>query len=93
MLYKRDKVFYKYYLDLEDKNVVYESEEPKKSISFYTLFVDQRKDIDRLSAQYNIKARFELMHADIVDIWFFSKLAVDLLAVDLFASKNLSNEK
>ena len=46
-LYKKDKVFYKYYLDLEDKNVLYESKDPKKSILFYTPFVEQRKDIDR----------------------------------------------
>ena len=38
-LYKKDKVFYMYYLDLEDKNVLYERENPKKSISFYTPFV------------------------------------------------------
>ena len=86
-LYKKDKVFYENYLDLEDKNVLYESEDPKKSMLFCTPFVEQRKDIDRSSALYSIKAPFEIMHVDIADIWFFSKLAVDpkycLLAVDL----------
>ena len=89
-LCEKDKVFYKY-LDLEDKNVLYESEVPKKSIPFYTLFVEQRKDSDRPSSLYSIKALFELMQADIADIRFFSKSAVDpkycLLAVDLFTSK------
>ena len=33
-LYERDKCFHKYYLDLEDKNVLYEREKPKKSIPF-----------------------------------------------------------
>ena len=90
-MYEKDKAFYKYHLDLEDKNVLYESKGPKKSVSFYTPFVEQRKDIDRSSALYSIKAPFELRHADIADIRFFSKLAVDqkycLLAVDLFSSK------
>ena len=38
-LYEKDKVFYKHYLDLEDNNVLYESEDSKKSIAFYILFV------------------------------------------------------
>ena len=73
-LYEKDKVFYKYYLELEDRNVLYESEDPKKFILFYTPFVEQRKDIDRLSALYSIKASFKPMHANI-DL--FSKLAVE----------------
>ena len=39
-LYEKDKIFYKYYLDLEDKNVLYESENPKTKILFYTPFVE-----------------------------------------------------
>ena len=39
-LFEKDKVFYKYYLDLEDKNVLHESENTKKSIPFYTPFVE-----------------------------------------------------
>ena len=38
-LYEKDKVFYEHYLDLEDNNVLYESEDSKKSIPFYILFV------------------------------------------------------
>ena len=67
-LYENDEVFYKYYLDLEDKNVLYESEDPKKFIPLYTPFVELRKGIDRSSALYSIKASFELMHVDIADI-------------------------
>ena len=67
-LYKKDKVFYKYYLDLEDKNVLYESGNTKTKIPFYTLFVEQRKNIDRSSVLYSIKVPFELVHADIADI-------------------------
>ena len=71
--------------------MLYESENPKTRIAFYTPFVEQRKDIDRSSALCSIKAPLELVHADVADIRFFSKSAVDpkycLLAVDLFTSK------
>ena len=69
LLYEKDnKVFFKYYLDLEDKNLLYKSENPKKFKPFCSPFVEQIKDIDRSSALYSIKAPFELMHADIADI-------------------------
>ena len=90
-LFENDKAFYKYHLDLEGKNVFYENEKPKGKIPFYTPFVEQRKDIDRLSSSYSIKAPFELVHADVADIRFFSKPAVDpkycLLVADIFTSK------
>ena len=34
-LHEEDIVFYKYYSHLEHKNVLYKSEDPKKSIPFY----------------------------------------------------------
>ena len=96
-LYKKDKDFYKYYLDLEDKNVLYESKNPGTKIPFYTLFVEQRKEIDWTSTLHSIKAPLELVHADVADIRFFSKSAVDpkycLLAVDLFTSKKQSRNQ
>ena len=53
-------------------------------------FVKQKKSPDR-SVLYSIKAPFELLNADIADIRFFSKSAVDakysLLIVDIFTSK------
>ena len=94
-LCEKDKVFYKCYLHLEDKDVSYESKDPKKSISFYTLFVEQKKDIERLSTLYSINASFKLMHVDIADIRFFSKSIVDpkycLLAAGLFCSKTYNS--
>lgn len=42
MLYEKDKVSYKCYLDLEDKNVLYEREDPEESIPFYTPFSRER---------------------------------------------------
>ena len=71
--------------------MLYESKNTKAKINLYAPFVKQRKDIDRSSALYSIKASFELVNADVADIRFFSELAVDpkhcLLAVDLFTSK------
>ena len=77
---------------MKDKNILYENDEGTKTrIPFYTPCVKQRKDINRSSALYSIKAPFELLHADIADIRFFSRSAVDpkycLFAVDLFVSK------
>ena len=71
LLYKKDTVFYRYYLDLDDKNALYENENTKTRIPFYTPFVEQKKDIDRLSALYSIKAPFELVHAYVADNSFF----------------------
>ena len=93
-LHEKDKIFCKYYFDFENKNVLHEGDTTKTSIPFYTPFVEQRKDIDRSSALYSIKASFELLHADIADIQFFSNSAVDrkycLVVVNLFTSKTYS---
>ena len=91
-LYEKDKIFCKYYFDFENKNVLQEGDTTKTSISFYTPFLEQRKD--RSAALYIIKASFELLHADIADIQFFSNYAVDrkycLVVVNLFTSKTYS---
>ena len=48
-LYEKDKVFYKYYLDLEDKNVLHESEDPKSLFLFtHPLLNRERTLIGRL---------------------------------------------
>ena len=74
MLYEKDKTFCKYYLDLQDKNVSYENENTKTRICFFTPFVEQKKDIDHLSALHSIKVAFELVQADVADIRFFLSL-------------------
>ena len=89
---KKIKLFVKFYPELEDKNILYENEEGTKTrIPFYAPFVEQRKDIDHSSALYSVKVPFELVHANIADIRFSSKSAVNpkycLLCVDLFTSK------
>ena len=87
--YKKDRVFYKIYRDLEDKDVIYDRE--KARLPFYIPFVEQKKDIDRSSALYSINAPLQFFNADVADIRFFSKSAIDpkyaLLCVDLFSSK------
>ena len=88
-LYEKDEVFYKLYSQIEDRNVLFNDDNPK--VLFYIPFLEQRKDTDRSSALYSIKALFELVHADVADIRVFLRSAVDpnccLLCVYLFSSK------
>ena len=88
-VYEKDKVFYKLYNEIENRGTIFDKEDEK--IPFRTPFIEQKKDIDWSSTLYNIKAPFELFHADIANIKFLSKSAVDpyycLLCVDLFSSK------
>ena len=43
--YKRDKIFYEFYLESENKNILYKNDEgTEMRILFYTTFVEQRKD-------------------------------------------------
>ena len=90
-LYGEDTVFYKYYLDLEYKNVLYESKDPKKSIPFTVrLLGRERTLIGHLP--YTV-SRFpsNLCMMILLIFNFFYKSAVDakycLLVVDLFTSK------
>ena len=52
--YERDKVFYKIFNTIEDRNIIYEDDEDR--ISFYTPFAEQKKDIDRSSSLYTVNA-------------------------------------
>ena len=89
--YEKDKDFYKIYIRLEDQEIIYDDNNEKERILFYTPFVEQKQDIDRSSTLYSINGPMQLFHADTADICFFSKSAVDpkyaLLCVDLFSSK------
>ena len=88
-LYEKDKVFYKLFNTVEDRNIIYEND--KNRIPFYTPFVEQKKDIDRSSALYTIDGPLQFFHADVAFLKFFAKSAVDpkyaLICVDLFTSK------
>ena len=82
--YLKDRVFVSIYIKLKDKNLNF-----FKS-PVITPFVEQKANIDR-STLYSFKAPFELFHADIADIRFLAKSAVDphycLVLIDLFSNK------
>ena len=84
-VYDKDKVFVNLYEKLEDKNF-----HNKETVPLVTLFVKKKSNIDQ-STLYSISKSFELLHADIADLRFLAKSAVDpkycLLVVDLFTSK------
>ena len=83
--YQKDLVFKNIYDELDEKDI-----EQKEIIPLRTPFIEQKKEIDR-STLYSVEEPLKKFHADIADIRFFSKSAVDpkyvLLIVDLFTSK------
>ena len=87
-LYKKDKVFFNMYdnLDKENKKIELLLVKPPLTMQF----IDKRSDID-CSALYSFDGPFQLIQADIAYISFLAKSAVDpkfcLLFVDLFTSK------
>ena len=88
--YEKDKVFYKIFNTIEDRNIIYEDDDESR-IPFYTPFVEQKKDIDRSSTLYTVNAPLQFFHTDVAFLKFFAKSAVDpkyaLICVDLFSSK------
>ena len=69
--YENDKVFYKLYVRIEDQNIF---DDDKVKVLFYTPFFEQKKDSDCSSGLYSIKGPFELVHADVANTHFFSKV-------------------
>ena len=88
--YNKDKVFYKIYNSLEDKETIYEDDDENR-IPLKTPLIEQKKDIDRISTLFSVNSPLQFFHADVADIRFFSKSAVDpkyaLTCVDVFSSK------
>ena len=84
--YEKDKVFNELYQNLEDKNF----DKNDYKVPLTTPFIEKKTDIDR-STLFSIEKPFQKVHADIADLRFFAKSAVDpkyaLLCVDLFTSK------
>ena len=84
--YQKDRVFSELYQKLEDKHF----DKNNDQIPLTTPFFEKKGDIDR-STLYSIGKPFQKIHADIADLRFLAKSAVDpkyaLLAVDLFTSK------
>ena len=83
--YEKDSVFINLYDKVKHVNI-----EEENTVSMFTPFVESKKNIDK-STVYSFNGPFQLLHADIADIRFFSKSAVDpkycLLFVDLFTQK------
>ena len=84
--YEKDKVFLIFYNNLGNVNMQAE----EVLIPAHVPFVEKRSDVDR-STLYSFSGPFELLHAEIADVRFFAKSAVDphycLLFVDLFTQK------
>ena len=89
--YQKDKVFYKIFNLIEDKDIIYDFDTDKPKLPFSTPFVEQKKDIDRSSSLYSINGPMQFFHADLAYLQFLAKSAVDakyvLVCVDLFSSK------
>ena len=88
--YKKDKEFVNHLNLLENKEDLLKQTKNEYSIPIKAEFIKKSDDIDR-SILYSIQAPFDLMHADIGDLRFLGKSAVDpkyyLLLVDLSTSK------
>ena len=69
--YDKYKVFVNLYNQLEDKNFYQNDNFP-----LVTLFVNKRSNIDH-SALYSISKAFQLLYADIAELRFLAKSAVD----------------
>ena len=84
--YQKDRVFNEIYQKLDDKDF----NKTVDRIPLRTPFFEKKGDIDR-STLYSVGKPFKKIHADIADLRFFAKSAVDpkyaLLVVDLFTSK------
>ena len=84
--YQKNRVFNEIYQKLDDKDFAKTIDQ----IPLRTPFVEKKGDIDR-STLYSVGKPFKKTHADIADLKFFAKSAVDpkyaLLVVDLFTSK------
>ena len=70
-IYDKDKVFVKLYNELEYKNFY-----KNNNLLLVTPFVNERNNIDH-STLYIISKLFELLHADIADLQFLARSAVD----------------
>ena len=83
--YQKGIVFLKFYNSIENVNI-----NEKEEIPTFVPFIEKREDIDNCTL-YSFNGPFQLLHADIADISFFSKSAADpkycLLFVDLFTQK------
>ena len=67
--YEKDIIFLRRYNTIENVNLDEKEEIP---------YIENKKDIDNLTL-YSFNGPFQLLHADIADIRFFSKSAADFI--------------
>ena len=83
--YEKNSVFIYLYDKVKDVNI-----EEENTVPIFTPFIENKRNVDK-STLYSFNGPFQLLHADIADIRFFSKSAADpkycLLYVDLFTQK------
>ena len=83
--HEKDNIFLRLYESVERVNV-----DEVNEIPTFVPFLENKKSINN-STLYSFNGSFQLLHADIADIRFFSKSAADphycLLFVDLFTQK------
>ena len=72
--YEKDKVFYKIYIRLEDQEIIYDNDNEKQRIPFYTPFVEQKQDIDRSSTLYSINDPMQFFMLTLPIFVFFQNL-------------------
>ena len=70
--YEKDNVFLSLYDKVKNVNI----EEKEDTAPVFMPFVETKRNIDK-STLYSFNGPFQLLHADIADIRFFSKSAAD----------------
>ena len=87
--YTKENVLVNFYNQLEDKNFY----QKNNNLPLVTPFVNKRSNVDH-STLYSISKPFELLHANIADLRFLEKSAVDpkycLLIIYVYPIKNRS---
>ena len=96
--YEKDKVFYKIYIRLEDQEIIYDDDNEKGRILFYTPFIQQKQDIDRSSTLYSLSGPMQFFHAEVANIHFFQNLSLIqsmrcFVLICFRQNLHLSNEK
>ena len=71
---KKTKFFYKIYIKLEDQEIIYDNNEERERISFYTPFVEQKQDIDKSSTLYSLKDLCNFFMLTLQILVFFQNL-------------------
>ena len=69
--YEKDKVFYKIQIRLEDQEIIYDDDNEKERILFYTPFIEQKQDTNRSSTLHSLSGPMQFFHAEVANIRVF----------------------